>query len=209
MYDSSVSPVSSVVESLSTAHRDDRLTIVYTGRFYDGIRTPEPLLRALALIATRRPIACELHVAFVGTPVPSHRRLATTLGLGDVVEFAGRVSFAESARRAAHADVLLVIDAPSDESLFLPSKLVDYLPLDKPILALTPSRGASADLIRRLGYPVVPPDDVVAIASAIEVLVAAKRQRRLGIAEHHRSVAQQYDIRRTAGAFAGILERVS
>jgi len=206
---SSVSPVSSVVESLCTAHRDDRLTIVYTGRFYDGIRTPEPLLRALALIATRRPIACELHVAFVGTPVPSHRRLATTLGLGDVVEFAGRVSFAESARRAAHADVLLVIDAPSDESLFLPSKLVDYLPLDKPILALTPSRGASADLIRRLGYPVVPPDDIVAIASAIEALVDAKRQRRLGIAEHHRSVAQQYDIRRTAGAFAGILERVS
>jgi glycosyltransferase involved in cell wall biosynthesis len=222
---SSVSPVSSVVESfdtdvvessdadvvesLGTDHRDDRLTIVYTGRFYDGIRTPEPLLHALALIATRRPIACELHVAFVGTPVPSHRRLATTLGLGDVVEFAGRVPFAESARRAAHADVLLVIDAPSDESLFLPSKLVDYLPLDKPILALTPSRGASADLIRRLGYPVVPPDDVVAIASAIEVLVAAKRQRRLGIAEHHRSVAQQYDIRRTAGAFAGILECVS
>jgi glycosyltransferase involved in cell wall biosynthesis len=198
-----------VVESLRTDHRDDRLTIVYTGRFYDGIRTPEPLLRALALIATRRPLACELHVAFVGTPVPSHRHLATRLGLDDVVEFAGRVPFAESARRAAHADVLLVIDAPSDESLFLPSKLVDYLPLDKPILALTPPRGASADLIRRLGYPVIQPDDVGAIASAIEALVDAKRQGRLGIAEHHRSVAQAYDIRRTAGAFAGILERVS
>ena len=198
-----------VVESSCTDHRDDRLTIVYTGRFYDGIRTPEPLLRALALIATRRPLACELHVAFVGTPVPSYRHLATRLGLDDVVEFAGRVPFAESARRAAHADVLLVIDAPSDESLFLPSKLVDYLPLDKPILALTPPRGASADLIRRLGYPVIQPDDVGAIASAIEALVDAKRQGRLGIAEHHRSVAQAYDIRRTAGAFVGILERVS
>ena len=47
----------------------------------------------------------------------------------------GGCPFAESARRAAAADVLLVIDAPADESLFLPSKLIDYLPAGKPILA--------------------------------------------------------------------------
>ena len=46
--------------------------------------------------------------------------------------------------------MLLVIDAPADESLFLPSKLIDYLPARKPILGLTPARGASADLIRAL-----------------------------------------------------------
>ncbi len=28
-----------------------RCTLVYTGRFYEGIRTPEPLLRALAALA--------------------------------------------------------------------------------------------------------------------------------------------------------------
>src|SRR6185295_1282003 len=61
----------------------DRLSIVYTGRFYDGIRTPEHLLRALAALRTRRPLADELHVSFVGTPVSSQRQLATTLGLDD------------------------------------------------------------------------------------------------------------------------------
>jgi len=195
---------STVVES-SYGDRNDRLTIVYTGRFYDGIRTPEPLLRALARLAARRPIAEELHVAFVGTPVASHRRLATRLGLDEAVEFAGRVPFAESARRAADADVLLLIDAPSEENLFLPSKLVDYLPLDKPILALTPTCGASADLIRALGYPVIAPDDETAIASEIERLLESKRQGRLAATGQHRSVAQQYDIRRTAGVFAEIL----
>lgn len=183
------------------------LTIVYTGRFYEGIRTPEPLLRALARLAARRPIARELRVLFVGTVVPAHRQLASVLGLDGLVEFSGRLSFADSARRAAAADVLLVVDAPASENLFLSSKLIDYLPAGKPILALTPLRGATADLIRSLGYPVTPPDDEAAIASAIDTLLDAQRQGRLHVSEQHATVAQQYDIRRTTAAFAEILAR--
>jgi glycosyltransferase involved in cell wall biosynthesis len=184
-----------------------RLSIVYTGRFYDGIRTPEPLLRAVAALGRRRRLAHELHVTFVGTPVVSHRQLASALGLDDVVEFTGRVPFADSSRRANDADVLLIIDAPADESLFLPSKLVDYLPAGKPILALTPPRGASADLVRALGYPVILPDDEPGIAAAIEALIVAKQAGRLTMSATHMEVAQRYDIRRTAGAFAEILAR--
>jgi len=184
-----------------------KLTIVHTGRFYEGIRTPEPLLHALASLAARRALDDELRVALVGTVVPAHQRLATELGLGHVVEFAGRVPFAESSRRAAQADVLMVIDAPADESLFLPSKLIDYLPFEKPILALTPARGASADLIRRLGYPIVPPDDVQAIEAAIENLLKAKREGRLRPAGCHRSIAESYDVRRTTATLAEILAR--
>lgn len=187
--------------------RDERLTIVHTGRFYDGVRTPESLLRALAVLAQRRPLARELRVVFVGTPIAAHRRVATSLGLDGIVEFIGRVPFAESARWAAAADVLLVIDAPADESLFLPSKLIDYLPAAKPILALTPQRGASADIVRALGYPVIAPDDETGIAAAIEQLLAAKQDGRLRRSSRHDAVAAQYDIRRTAGAFAEILVR--
>jgi glycosyltransferase involved in cell wall biosynthesis len=201
----SASPGSSMVERIRCG--DDRLTIVHTGRFYEGVRTPAPLLHALAALAAHRPLATELHLALVGTPVAAHQRLATSLGLGDVVEFVGRVPYAESEQRAAQADVLMIVDAPSDVSLFLPSKLIDYLPFEKPILALTPARGASADVIRRLGYPVVPPDDVPAIQSAIEQLLNAKRDGRLGAASGHRSVAESYDIRRTTASFAEILAR--
>jgi glycosyltransferase involved in cell wall biosynthesis len=186
---------------------DDRLTVAYTGRFYDGIRTPEHLLHALTALGRRRPLARELHVSFVGTPVASHLQLASRLGLDDVVEFTGRLSFAESSRRAGAADVLLVIDAPATESLFLPSKLIDYLPAGKPILALTPPRGASADLIRALGYPIIGPDDESGIAAALEALIVAKQERRLTTSATHSEVAQRYDIRRTAGAFAEILAR--
>jgi glycosyltransferase involved in cell wall biosynthesis len=184
-----------------------RLNLVYTGRFYDGIRTPEPMLRALAALAERRKLAQELHVTFVGTPVPAHERLAAQLGLSDTVEFTGRVPFAESAGLAAAADVLLVIDAPAEDSLFLPSKLVDYLALARPILGLTPTRGASADLLRPLGHPIVPPTDQVAIAAAIETLIDMKREGRLGVSDLHQAVAAQYDIRTTSRAFADILEQ--
>lgn len=190
-----------------SATPNERLTLAYTGRFYDGIRTPDPLLRALAALARRRPLARDLHVSFVGTAVASHRQLAVELGLDAVVEFTGRVPFAESSRRANAADVLLVIDAPAAESLFLPSKLIDYLPADKPILALTPLRGASADLIRALGYPVIAPDDEPAIASAIEALIVARQEGRLTTSATHTEVARQYDISQTAGAFAEILAR--
>ena len=63
--------------------------------------------------------------------------------LGSLVRFAVASPPAEAASAAADADVLLVIDAPSrGPSPFLPSKLIDYLPLRKPILGVTPETGA-------------------------------------------------------------------
>jgi glycosyltransferase involved in cell wall biosynthesis len=183
------------------------LRLVYTGRFYEGIRTPEPLLRAIAALASRRPLANDLRVVFAGTLVPSYRRLASTLDLDAIVTFTGRVPFAESARLAADADVLLVIDAPADDNLFLPSKLVDYLALAKPILGLTPSRGATADVLRAIDQPIVPPDDEAAIASAIETLIERKKQGRLELPAAYADVLVRYDIRTVARRFADLLER--
>jgi glycosyltransferase involved in cell wall biosynthesis len=171
------------------------------------MRTPEPLLRALARLAATRTLAAELRLIFVGPVVPAYRRLATALGLNKVVEFTGRVPFADSERHMEAADVLLVIDAPADENLFLPSKVIDYLPRGKRILALTPARGATADLMRSLGYPAIPPQDEEAIASAIDDLLLMHHQDQLHASGQHATVAQQYDIRRTTAAFAQILEQ--
>jgi glycosyltransferase involved in cell wall biosynthesis len=164
-------------------------------------------LRALAALSKRIPLASRLRVVFVGTPIPSHRRLTTSLMLDGVVEFTGRLSFAESAGWAAAADVLLVIDAPAEESLFLPSKLVDYIRAFKPILALTPPRGASADVVRDLGYPAIPPENEAEIAHAVEILLQAHAEGRLSASATHDAVAQRFDIRHTASAFAEILAR--
>src|SRR5439155_24007946 len=148
------------------------MRIVYPGRFSAGVRTRLPLLRALADLNRREALAGTLEVLFLGPRVGEFEREAEALGLASFVRFRGRVPPVEAASAAAEADVLLVIDAPSlGPSAFLPSKLIDYLPFRKPILGVTPERGASARLLGRLGCPVAPPEDVDAISSALVGLV--------------------------------------
>jgi len=184
------------------------LRLVYAGRFYAGVRTPVPLLRAVARLNAREPLAGALEILFVGPHVQEFEQDAAGLGLDALVRFRGRVPPAEAAQAAADADVLLVVDAPSDgPSVFLPSKLIDYLPFRKPILGVTPESGASARLLRRLGCPVAPPDDVDAIANALAGLVRRWREGTLAVGESFDAVAAGFEIGRTARALHDVLIR--
>ena len=182
------------------------LRLVYTGRFYDGVRTPETMLDALAALHRRAPIDTRLHVEFVGGAMEAYQRGAAELGLSAVVSFTGRMSPQRAHEAASGADVLVLIDAPSDgPNLFLPSKLVDYLPLRKPILGLTPAAGASADLLRKLGYPIVDPANAGAIEQVLLTLIDAHERGTLQLSSAHDEVSRGYDIRETTAAFHGIL----
>lgn len=186
--------------------RPERLRIVYTGRFYEGLRTPRPLFEAIARLRASGRLGDEIELLLVGPHLSPYQGSVRRLGLQSVVSFAGRTSFSEAQRVAAGADVLLVVDAPSETSSpFLPSKLIDYLPLRKPILGLTPPAGASADLLRRLGCPVVGPDDVEGIGRAIEHLVAAWRRGDLQVSGVFDTVASEFSIERTTARFAQVL----
>jgi glycosyltransferase involved in cell wall biosynthesis len=179
------------------------LRVVYTGRFYARWRTPEHLLRAIAGAKTSH--RDSLEVVFAGTTDVNAVQLASRLGLDDTVTFSGRLAWAESMSLAMTADVLVVIDAPGDMNLFLPSKLIEYLPLGIPLLGLTPRVGASADVLRALGYPVVAPTDTDAIARELRSLIEAKRSGRLHASPQHAAASARYDIRRTSAEFADVL----
>lgn len=183
------------------------LRIVYTGRFYSGVRTPDTFLEALASLQRVRPLHGRLLVEFVGADMGEYERRAATLQLSGVVSFAGRVDPAAARAKAADADVLLIIDAPSDgPSLFLPSKLVDYLPLRKPVLAVTPAPGPASDLLDALGYSVVDPRDVAGIAKVVDRLCDMHASGKLVPSHQHDEVSGRFDIRHTTSAFAAVLE---
>src|SRR5262249_14985571 len=123
---------------------------------------------------------------------------------------------ADARKLAADADALLVIDAPLPSTLgngqiaaspFLPSKLVDYLPLRKLILGLTPPNGASAALLRRLGCPIVAPDDVAGIKGALEDLLRRWKDHAIEPAPVFAQVAAEYDIRCTTARLHEVLVR--
>jgi len=196
----------STVAVPSGERRPGPMRMVYTGRFYDGVRTPDSLLRAIAMLNAEQPLANTLDVTFVGSHVMEFARDAASLGLDRFVHFRDRVSVEDARAIAADADVLLVIDAPTrGPSPFLPSKLVDYLPLRKPIFGITPVDGASASLLTHLGCSVAAPGDVAGIQAAVASFVGQWRDGTLGVAPQFDRVAGEYDIRRTSALFSDIL----
>jgi glycosyltransferase involved in cell wall biosynthesis len=185
------------------------MRLVYTGRFYRGLRTPEGFLQALALLQRKGPLDGRLEALFVGPFVTEYGEMARSLGVGRLVTFADRQPLSEASRMAASADVLLIIDPPAREGLFLPSKLVDYLTFAKPILGLTPASGAVADVLARLDCPIVAPDDAQAIASALAGLLQQHEAGELRVSSSYARVAEEYDIRRTTALFDAVLRRVA
>ena len=184
------------------------LRMVYTGRFYERVRTPMTLLRALAQLNTRTPLNGLIEITMIGPHVVEFSRDSSVLGLDGVVRWRDRVSPVDARAIAADADVLLVIDAPSHgPSPFLPSKLVDYLPLQKPIFGITPNDGATARLLQRLGCSSAAPDDVDGIARAIEALLNQWRAGSLGVASQFATVAAEFDIRCVVTQFSRVLTR--
>jgi glycosyltransferase involved in cell wall biosynthesis len=193
----------------SDVSRTRPLSVVYTGRFYPGVRTPDTLLEAVGRLHARERLDARLHVDFFGHPWAPYARRAHTLGIDSVVTFHGRIAPPEAQAAAARADVLLIIDAPSaGPNLFLPSKAVDYLPLRRPMLAITPTVGATAALMNRLRYPVVDPADIAGMEQALRELIAEHEAGTLAASMTHDEVAREYDIREIAGRFDALLRGI-
>lgn len=142
-------------------------------------RRVEPLFEALERFLFARPEAREsLRVEFAGR--------YTGGGLPEVPQaLAGVVSFEpamppdQAQDWMARADVALLIEAALEEGIFFPSKLSDYLAGQRPIFALSPRRGVTADLLAEGGGLLAEPEDVEGIGAALERLHDLWRRGRL------------------------------
>jgi glycosyltransferase involved in cell wall biosynthesis len=129
------------------------LQFVHTGSVY-GLRTPAPLFQGIREFIKENPRARSLlEFLFVGKFDRKFRPLVEEFGLNDVVKIEKGVSYLESLYLLKKANVLLLLEAPDEvASVFLPSKLVDYIGVGKPILAITPGQGPTARIIRKAGF---------------------------------------------------------
>jgi glycosyltransferase involved in cell wall biosynthesis len=177
------------------------LHLVHTGGIY-GKRVPYVFLDALA--ALRRE-SFDARVTFVGPVDSSFRQRADELGAG--IKFIPPTTPEEAARYANEADTLLLFDAPANESVFLPSKLVDYLPLGLPILAMTPLNGSSADVLRETGGLIVDPADMASQIDALRRLAVMKTQGTLLSLVPSVPAAERYAIGETTLVFEQLLDR--
>ncbi|MGB7258621.1 MAG: hypothetical protein WBD48_11145 [Pseudolabrys sp.] len=189
----------------ATAVPQEKLRVRYLGAFY-GNRTPEPLFRGLAELLARRPeLTDKLQIELIGRIKPdvlntgSRARLPAAL-----IKLVASVDYRASLALMREADLLLVVDAPSASSPFLPSKLVDYIGARRPILGITPP-GAAARVINDLGGWVADPADASAIAGKLEQAIdylLHKRPGDWGPAE----VAEQYRAETVGAAAARLMQ---
>lgn len=158
------------------------LKIAYTGTFYAGSITPEPLLRALAnLVRDGQVSTSSFQITFAGDWDDSYTRLVQQLGLADSIHYLGYISRRACLELWSQSHVLLVILGENFDSIDrFPAKFWEYVGARRYILALVPPRGKLAMLTREqhLGL-VAPPHNEDQIATALLQLLEQLKQGQL------------------------------
>src|SRR5690606_21333165 len=88
-------------------------------------------------------------------------------------------------------------------------KIVDYLMLGKPILGITPSVGATADVLRRAGCPVVEPEQPEEIAAALYAAINDWCSFGRAGREPDTSEVSRYEIRHIGCQFGAVINSIT
>ncbi len=187
-------------DGFSVSNSDDRSTVLrYFGEFY-GIRSPEPLIRALSYFAQSDPdLARRVKIEFVGNVESKFSNLLRNSPIPIRVD---KMSYLESLRSMRNTDVLLLIDAPSPNgvNIFLPSKLIDYLGAAKPIFAITDQKGTTSEILRQYGHSLCSHDDIQGIVAVLQRIMQDKPM--------HFSAPLEFATNNVVARLADLIERL-
>jgi len=176
---------------------NNKFHLVYTGDFYFE-RNPSGIFKALRIINDNPIYKNKIELIIITRHINLYKEEASRMGIEDLVIFYEKQSFNKTRQIASEADTLVLIDAAYPKTnIFLPSKLVDYLILRKPILGITPIDGEPADLLNRLGFPVVDPNDIQGISESIIYLYKANKSNQKIISPDFEDVISHYNITKT------------
>jgi hypothetical protein len=158
----------------SPGHPPSTFHLVHAGKLGSSTgsgRSPMALLEALRMFLEDFPEARgNVLFTLVGPEDKSTTERIRELGLPGIVVSVGRTDYEESLRHVQSASVCVLVEADIAEGIFLPSKLVDYISAQKPVLALSPRIGEIADLVPGGGITRVDAADAPGIRDAIRGL---------------------------------------
>jgi hypothetical protein len=145
--------------------------------------------------------------------MPARMRMHSSLwSLPDgLVRLRNTVPYTESLTLMSNSDLLLVIDGPDALSVFLPSKLIDYLGARVSIFGIVPP-GASARLLTRLGAPIADPKNPEQVASALRLALGQAAARRAAPNWQpwgDSTVINEFDIENVSAAFYQIVHHTA
>ena len=151
--------------------KNNKITFSYLGNFY-GKRTPEPLLKAIDQIRIQNPkLLNNIFFNFYGSQDEISQDIIDKFNFSErLVKFNSPISYIKSLEKMQQADILLIIDAAFEKSVFLPSKLIDYLGSKTPILGISPD-GTTKDLLKSIGYKCIHPNDTELIKKSLMYII--------------------------------------
>ena len=157
----------SLYKDSCTNKTDNKFVISYFGNFY-GPRNPIDFLKALENIYIGdndifNHIVFEFFGKWIGNESWNTDNISLPNGL---VKVKSPVTYIGSLEKMKESDLLLILDANFENSVFFPSKLVDYIGAKKPILAITP-KGSCANIVKEIGGIVCSPKTVKSIEAGI------------------------------------------
>lgn len=112
-------------------------------------RNPMTLLKGLKEFLLSHPDAkIELNLlgVFERADGSETERFISENGLGKYINLLSPVTYSESLHVISKNDVCLLVEAPCVEGIFLPSKVADYIQLNKPVFTISPSNGTLKDM---------------------------------------------------------------
>lgn len=186
--------------------REAVFTLCHAGHL-DRMRSPDTFLEGLARFIGDDPERKQVRFVNIGLDNAALRERAEQFGVGGNLQITGSLSYLETLARLRSSSVLVVIEAPCSEGIFLPSKLVDYLQTGRPVLAVSPRVGTLSDLMARQGMAV----DCLsaqAVAQTIEKCYQAWRQGTLDTEFGSDRLYRQFAPETVVGQYQEIFARL-
>jgi glycosyltransferase involved in cell wall biosynthesis len=185
--------------------RDDRHSLVHTGRMASSQRTPAPVLEAMRLLRRRSGADAEpasrVELVLAGPLTAEERSLVEAPDLRDDVRHVGNLPHERALRLQREADSLLLLTAGS-RSGEATGKLFEYLGAERPVLVLG-ERSEAARIVTRTGSgTAVGADDPEAIADGIARIAGNGRREPGGDLD-----PTEFSLPATVARLARVLER--
>lgn len=132
-----------------TSKKNQRFTITYTGSMY-GRRTPESFLRAVEHLLQSGEIPHqEINLRFIGRFGAEIVTMFEEFPWKESLTIVGYKPHEESIRELLLSDaLLLVVDEAKESAEIVPGKVYEYIGSYKPVIAVAPTDGAVAALLR-------------------------------------------------------------
>jgi glycosyltransferase involved in cell wall biosynthesis len=153
---------------------NSNLTMIYAGALY-GERNLTTILNALEILRSSKPnLLNKLDIKIIGNMTENIKEEILQKNFQQI-SIIGRLNYNEVLKIQNHANIVISIEPDGNNPIlksFLPSKILDYLVAQKPILAITPKGSESWDICNKYHFGwAIKPNDSKSLATLLEKLI--------------------------------------